>query len=617
MRYHGRLCYLYLALLLVVLLAGCSTGTPNPAPTSAGDGQVDETASVGIDPTRDDGSMEPSGPTDTPGLPTPTLRPGETPAPTATATELVGPTAPPTTPTSPPSVVGGHITELIPVYPQTLNPLYVESEPQARVASLIFNGLMEISPTQKAPTLALAESVDVSADGQTYTFRLRPGVKWHDGTPLTSSDVVWTYSLLSNAQMDAPLAPYAARIRKVTGQDADTVVFTLSEPYSPFLARLATVGLIPRAPFQGLAGEKLKTSLLNWSRPIGTGPFKVATARAGQSIGLAANAGYFRGAPLLDAYNFRVARDPAAIQQALNSGEADLAWLPPSVVSELSEQDFLTRTEMDTPTTTWLVFNLDQLITAKLRDALVRRALLHALNLERISAEMGGVLRPTSSFQPPTSPAYPAMDEPVYAYDPKVAGDLLKQAGWTLPAGSKVRRKGVQALEVTLVVNQVAPGFPATLGTSYAAAVRRIVENWRAVGVKVTVVEEGLENYLPRLFSRHEFDVALLSLSADADPDLSYIWSTTAYNDGFNIGRYTNPQVDSLQTQGLRENDLTKRLAIYEQVQGALIAELPAAPLGVTRVTLVQNNRVQGISTDYWSALQHTGVETWSVEDGV
>lgn len=606
-----------LALVLCILIAGCSLSAPGdkqpatPVATSPSAPDADKTST--------DGPEDTSAPPLTAG---PEGTAGEGPAATAGQTGPAGTSVPvpadvTATVPPPPPVVGGRITEIIPLYPQTLNPLFSENESQWRVESLVFNGLMEINPAQRAPAPALAADLSISPDNLTYTFKLRPGVKWHDGAPLTAEDVVWTYNLLRSAEMGAPLYPYAQRIRNVAAVDSSTVRFALSEPYSPFLGRLGTVPLIPKKPFAGLAGPGLRARLLSWGQPVGTGPFKFVSARPGQSIDLLANPDYFRGAPLLDAYNFRVLRDTASIQQALNSGEADLAWLSPVAMGEISEQDFLTQTVMDTPTTTMLFFNLGSITHAKLRqDRRVRQALVHALNMERLPRTTGGALRPATAFQPPTSPAYPPDDSAPYLYDPGRAKALLQAAGWRDPDRDGVRQKGNQKLSLTLHVNRVPATFPVTLGTSYSAAIERMALDWKAVGVQVIVREEGWEQLASRLFNTHEFDMALLSVSADADPDQSYLWSTQAYDQGFNIGRYSSPSVDTLLTQGLKTGDPTQRLMIYRQVEKALEAELPAAPIGVTQMVLLQNNRLIGTGADYWSALGHAGVEKWWVQDG-
>jgi peptide/nickel transport system substrate-binding protein len=516
--------------------------------------------------------------------------------------------------------MGGRVTELLPLYPRTLNPLLAETESEGRVASLLFEGLMELDPAGQppfpAPVPALAASMDISSDGLAYTFRLRPGLRWHDGSPLTAADVVWTYELLRDPALEAPLQAYARRIREVRALDQATVRFTLTEPYAPFLARLATVGLIPRKPFVGLSGRRLRERLFEWARPVGAGPFRLVRARPGESLALAANERNYRGRPRLDGYSFRVATDPAAVQQALTSGEADLAWLPPAAARDLSAQDFLTQSPIATPVTTLLVFNLEADDAPALRDPRVRRALAHALNLDAISAAVADAWRPAGGF-PPLAPMSVSGDDRPYRQDPDAARRLLDAAGWKLGAGDPTRRKAGRELSVTLYVNRVLPGFPSSLlGGSYAPAAARIAADWKAVGVETRVREEGWETFAPRLFNGHNFDAALLSVGGDADPDGSYLWATEARSEAFNAGGYSHPRADALLAQGLRERDPSRRLLLLRQLRARLTADAPAVPIGVTQTVLVQNNRLAGPLPDYWAALQHSGVETWRLQGG-
>lgn len=533
------------------------------------------------------------------------LGPGETP--------VAGTPAP--TPTPAP-VVGGHVTELIPLYPRNLNPLFAENETETRVASLLFDGLMEIDPETALPAPALAREVRVSDDGLRYTFALRPALRWHDGSPVTARDVVWTLDALRDPAVDAQLRPYAERIARVSAPDARTVVVTLAEPYAPFLARVATAPVLPRAPFARLEGERLRAALLGWDRPVGTGPFRWAAARPGQSLDLAANPRYHGGAPLLDRYAIRVLRDPAAIGQALAGGEADIVWLPPALAGEIARQDFLTRTPLDTPTTTMLVFNLDPAHKGPLLDGPVRRALAHALDLDAVSEAMGEGMRPVTGYQPPTSFAYAAGSARPFPHDPPRARALLDRAGWRDADRDGVREKAGRDLELTLYANEVPDAFPRVLGTSYTPALERIAADWAAVGVRVAVREEGWEALAGRLFGAHDFDAALLSASGDADPDTSYLWGTEAYADGFNAGRYSDKVVDALLDEGLHWRDAPRRVRLYAELDRLLAEDAPAIPVGATRVALVRNNRLSSAADTYWAAIQHSDVEEWYVEDG-
>ncbi len=573
-----------MAVLLSVLLTGCSLSGGGDSPTAQ---PVAETTSargeqVNGQPTGEEGA--------TPGPPQPV------------ATQ------------SP--VIGGHVTEAIPRYPRTLNPLFTENQSDARLFSLLFDGLMEIDPSTREPVLSLASDVAAGADGLSYTFTLRPDLRWHDGSRVSVADVIWTYSILRDPAIGTPLQPYAKRISAVVAAGPGRVRFTLDEPYSPFLARVATMPILPRESFARLQGERLRQALLAWKQPVGTGPFRWAGGRQKVAIELVANERYHGGQPLLDRYSIRILRDGTQVQQALNGGEIDVAWLPPQLARTLAKQDFLVQAPMDTPTMTMLMFNLDAARGGELVDLRLRRTLALALDTEAIATAMRGALRPAMSYLPPTSLAHQPSANPPFPYDPEQARAILARAGWADVDGDGVLQKGGAPLSITLLTNNVPKSFPELFGVGYDPAVAQIVADWKAVGARVRVRRTGWEQFANTVFGIHDFQIALVSVSGDADPDESYLWATDAYPEGFNVGRYSSDVVDLGLAEGLRRQDLAQRLEGYQTVHRTLVADVPAVPLGSTTVVMVQNNRLVGATANYWSALQHAEVEKWYVRDG-
>ena len=573
-----------MAVLLSVLLAGCSlSGGGNPptvqpvAQTTSARGEP-----INVLPTGDEGA------TPSPSQPVATQSP----------------------------VIGGHVTEAIPRYPRTLNPLFTENQSDARLFSLLFDGLMEIDPGTREPVPSLASDVAAGLDGRSYTFTLRPDLRWHDGSRLTVADVIWTYNILRDPAIGTPLQPYAKRITAVVAAGPGRVRFTLDEPYSPFLARIATIPIVPREGFARLRGERLRQALLAWKQPVGTGPFRWAGGRQKVAIELVANERYHGGQPLLDRYSIRILRDGTQVQQALNGGEIDVAWLSPQLAKALAKQDFLVQAPMDTTTMTMLMFNLDGARSGELVDRRVRRALALALDTEAIAAAMRGALRPAMSYWPPTSLAHQPSANPPYPYDSEEAREILARAGWADVDGDGVLQKGGTPLTITLLTNNVPKSFPELFGIGYDPAVAQIAADWKAVGARVRVRRMGWEQFANSLFGTHDFQVALVSVSGDADPDESYLWATDAYPEGFNVGRYSSNAVDRGLAEGLRRQDFAQRLEGYQTVHRALVAEVPAVPLGSTTVVMVQNNRLVGATANYWSALEHADVEKWYVRDG-
>ncbi|MDQ3855685.1 MAG: ABC transporter substrate-binding protein, partial [Chloroflexota bacterium] len=244
-----------------------------------------------------------------------------------------------------------------------------------------------------------------------------------------------------------------------------------------------------------------------------------------------------------------------------------------------------------------------------------RQALSRALGRGEVVGELHGALRPWERMLPPTVPSLIA-EEPATATEPESAEALLDRAGWTDSDGNGIRQKGKEGLRLTLEVSAVPSDYPETLGTDYGPLAQRIASEWRTVGVDVSVRRDSWEELAHRVLDRHDFDVALLSLSTDADPDQSYLWTTQAYTEGLNAGQYSSRDVDAIYATAARRQDWQSRLELYTKIERRLALDVPAIPIGVTQAVLVYNTRLVGASPDYWSALQHTGVERWWVRDG-
>ncbi len=156
------------------------------------------------------------------------------------------------------------------------------------------------------------------------------------------------------------------------------------------------------------------------------------------------------------------------------------------------------------------------------------------------------------SYRPPTSIAYQPSTNPPYPYDPEQARTILTRAGWADVDGDGVLQKGGTPLTITLLTNNVPKSFPELFGVGYDPAVAQIVADWKAVGARVRVRRMGWEQFANTLFGTHDFQIALMSVSGDADPDESYLWATDAYPEGFNVGRYSSDAVDLGLAEGLR-----------------------------------------------------------------
>jgi peptide/nickel transport system substrate-binding protein len=349
----------------------------------------------------------------------------------------------------------------------SLNPV-IATDGQSYIAEWpIFDSLLELDQSLNVKPL-LAESWEVSRDGLTYTFRLKRGVKWHDGKPFTARDVAFTfYSVLDpkvttphRAYFDAlagfpeltakenPKRPDELAVKPIEVVDDYTVRFRLRYPSGSFLAVLVNprAGIVPE---HLLKGTDLNTAEFN-RRPVGTGPFKLVEWRRGERLVMEANDQYHGGRPALDRLIFRIIPDSVVLLQELRAGGVDFIENPPlTEVARLKQTPNVKVLVADNTSYTYFGWRED---LAPFTDVRVRRALYHAIDVPSIVKEVlqGYAAVSTGQF-PPSSWAFDPSVKP-YAYDPAKAKALLAEGGYsgqelTLHAGYGTMVNDKQLLE--------------------------------------------------------------------------------------------------------------------------------------------------------------------------
>src|SRR3954454_19806089 len=216
--------------------------------------------------------------------------------------------------------VGGVINAVIQPEPPGLMLAIVQNGPTQMVSGNIFEGLLRYSPKLE-PLPALAESWTISPDSKVYTFKLKPGVTWHDGKPFTSADVLFSIDMLK--QTHARARNNLVQLEKVEAPDDYTVVFTLKQPFGPFIG-IFEVGSMPMIPKHLYDGTDWKTNANN-NAPIGTGPFMFKEWQKGSFIHLVKNPNYHvKGMPYIDGIYWQIIPDAAARSVAYETGKVDV-----------------------------------------------------------------------------------------------------------------------------------------------------------------------------------------------------------------------------------------------------------------------------------------------------
>lgn len=442
--------------------------------------------------------------------------------------------------------------------PATLNPALDGAPETAAVGCQIWNGLVVLDRSFD-PRPELARGWTWSADGRRLILNLQPGVRWHDGRPLTAADVKFTLEAVV-ARHNTRAAAAFARVDAVDAPDPLTVILRLSRPYAPLLQFL-TCADAPVLPRHVYADGAVASHPRNTVQPVGTGPFRWA-GRGSDRIELGRNPDYFRpGQPYLDRIEFRVIPDAAARLRALAAREVDYvpgASLPPAALARLRGDAVVQLREgAGLPRSALLLFNLRRAPTANVH---VRQALAVGLSRTRLADEawagMGAVSR-GSVHAALVWARFVAVDYTRrFAFDPARGRVLLAEAGY--PAKDDGPR-----LTLRLVYPADAPGLAA------AAALAR--ESWRSLDIAVTV-EAG--------DPRSDWDLRLALSPPGGDPDLAmapvYL---SAGPQGPNPTGYANPTLDELLTKGASLATRPERRKYYFHAQGMIAEDLPVLAL--------------------------------------
>ena len=307
------------------------------------------------------------------------------------------------------------------------------------VIKSIFDGLMDYKPGTTELEPDLAESYTVSDDGLTYTFKLRDGVKFHNGRAMTAADVKYSLERAVNPATQSPGGGYfgaiagyddmvggkATEMSGVVATDDNTVTITLTRPDATFLHLMAiNFGyVVPK--------EEVEKAGADWGKsPVGTGAFKFVEWAPGQRLVLERNPDYFRqGVPYLDKLTFEFGQDPTVAVLRIKNGEIDILGdgIPPAQFAEItgdpSNKDLIAEGEQ--LHTGYVTMNVTQ---PPLDDVKVRQAINMAINKDRVVKIINNRAKPANQPLPPAMPGYNP-EQKGFAYDPEGAKKLLAEAG--------------------------------------------------------------------------------------------------------------------------------------------------------------------------------------------
>ena len=466
--------------------------------------------------------------------------------------------------------------------PRAINPLLCDlNEADRDICSLTFVGLTRFNEYgEVVPNLG---TWVISSDGLTYTFKLQSGYRWHDGANVSIDDVLFTTSLLQAPEF--PGRPDIAALWKtvkVEKQDKDTIIFKLREPYAPFLD-YTTIGLLPEHILSGTVPSQLDKIPFNL-QPVGNGPWRVTQVGTSgvrvSSVTLEPFSGAISGInkkPNLSRLIFRYYANPDAVADAFRNGDIDgINTITPELAKRLNERNDLTiySTKQTHVVSLFINQRRDSGVIA-LSEKNVRQALIMALDRRRMISDVleGRAVLAHSLFIPDTW-AY-NNDVKQYGFDLNKAKQLLRDAGYDFravaPSPVEVWQKDGEALAFTLLT----PDDP-----TRRAVAESVAAQWRELGVRVNV--QPVRNLQRDFLESRSYQVALVEVSMDGDPDPYPLWHPSQSVRGQNYTGYNNKQAGELIETARTINDRAQRINLYTKFQEAFSEDLPAIPLYYT-----------------------------------
>jgi peptide/nickel transport system substrate-binding protein len=450
--------------------------------------------------------------------------------------------------------------------PTNFNPLYSTDTASSEIGGMFFEGLVTADPSL-APEPELAETWEVSEDGLTWTFKLKQGVKFTDGTPLTANDVKFTYSIPLSEEYDGTRASSFEKIKEINVLDDHTVQFVLSEKAADFIWT-ASYGILPQHILKDVPIKDLKAHEFNTKTPVGTGPFKFVEWVEGQYVKVEKNADYHGGAPFINSLTWKIVPDQNSLLAQLQTGEVQITGVPATdfpTVEQWANEGKVVIQSTPSLSYTYMGYNLTNDL---FKDVKVRQALTHAVDREAIvAAILNGRGQVANAPESPVSWAYDDSQVPVFEFNVDKAKQLLTEAGWTDTNGDGVIDKDGKKFAFTLMTNQ---------GNKAREQIATIVQDQlKQVGIEVTPKIVEWSAFINDNVLAKKFDAIILGWSLGVDPDPSGIFHTKEIAEGMNFISYSNPTIDPLMDEQLKELDREKRKSMIVQIDAAIAADQP------------------------------------------
>ena len=498
---------------------------------------------------------------------------------------------------------GGMITEGVTGIPQIINPVTINpfTSPEADndLIALVYSGLMKATP-DGALIPDLAKSYNLTEGGLVYTFVLKDDLVWHDGEPVTSEDVKFTIQKAQDPEIGSRHKASWDGVLVET-PDNKTVVFTLNEPYSPFLQN-TTLGILPKHLWKNVHPESFTHDQLN-TKPIGTGPYKIIDIKKDSNdiveyYDLKSFDEYSLGEPYIDKIRIQFYTNKTELIDAYEKGKVtNIHSISPNKAKEFEETYRIERAKL--PRIFGAFFNQNEAVI--FTNQTVREALNIATDRDDIinsifygfATEIYGPIPPGSIGYLPNEDK----DESEEAVGTttlsniEIAKNLLEDDGWTTDDDGVLNKKikgSAERLEFSISTTQ-APEL--------IAVAQKLKESWEKLGAKVEIKSFATTNDLENHAIRpRKYDILLFGEIIRRDSDPFAFWhSSQRLDPGLNIASYTNITVDKALEQARATTSIEVRLEQYEIFQEEIKNDIPAVFIYSPEFIYLSRNEIMGL----------------------
>lgn len=483
---------------------------------------------------------------------------------------------------------GGTLTEGIIGTPRFINPVLASSDADRDLVALTYSGLLR--PDNRGQLIKdMAEKYDISEDGLAYTFVLKPNLFWHDGAPITSSDVVFTIDKIKDPAMKSPKR---AGWEGVSAEKIDdrTVKFTLKKPYAPFLEN-TTIGILPSHIWNKMSSDQIASSEMN-TKPIGSGPYKISDIKR-NSVGiissyeLSFNKDFILGKPNIKKIIMKFYSSEKDLLTAYQKGEIEtINAITPKELEKIKISNNVKSLYLSRIFGLFLNQNNAKVLTKKeIRQALnlsVDRKKIIDDVLKGFGEELFNPL-PTGTFG-----ALSKSDTDTYSLES--AKELLDKNGWKMNDDEQVLEKKVGKELFRFSFSISTSDAPELKETAYL-----LKSMWEKIGAKVDVKIFETGDLTQTVIRPRKYDALLFGEIVGRDPDPFAFWHSSQRNDpGLNVALYTNIKVDKLLEEARAIQDETKRTEKYEEFQKEVSSDAPTIFLFSPKFIYVMPKNLKG-----------------------